>query len=62
MQYPWIKDGIVIFRYVLCAQFLLAVIIGFITDQLPPAFFIGLVIFSFALVVALVIALVVGFG
>lgn len=42
MQYPWVKDGILIFRYVLCAQFLLAVIIGFITDQLSPAFFIGL--------------------
>lgn len=38
MKYPWIKEGVVIFKYVLLAQFVLALIIGFITNQLPAAF------------------------
>lgn len=41
-MYPWIKDGLLIFRYLLLVQFIVAIVIGFITNDLAPAFIFGL--------------------
>ncbi len=42
MQYPWIADGHRIFRVVIVVQWLMAIIIGVVTDELMIAFVIGI--------------------
>ena len=38
MQYPWIAEGHKIFRAVIVIQWLISLVIGFITGELLPAF------------------------
>lgn len=42
MQYPWLLEGHKIFRVVIIAQLIIAVIIGLITGELLPAFIFGI--------------------
>ena len=42
MQYPWLLEGQKIFRVVIIAQVVIAVIIGLITGELLPAFLFGI--------------------
>jgi len=42
MQYPWIKESNGIFRAVILCQFIISIIIGFITGELLPAFLFGI--------------------
>jgi methyl-accepting chemotaxis protein len=42
MQYPWLLEGHKIFRVVIVAQLVIAIVIGLITGELLPAFIFGL--------------------
>lgn len=49
MLYPWILDGQKIFRIVIVAQWIMALVIGFITGELLPAFVFGIPIIALPL-------------
>ena len=52
MQYPWIAEGHKIFRAVIVIQWLISLVIGFITGELLPAFLFGIPIAAIPLLLS----------